>query len=329
MIFNPRLSRPLTIVAILFSVILNSTGAFAQDYSYDNKMGAIESARKTLCLNGFWNTACSSESVDILKCAREYTGEQAQRICQYELGLWRRVTEWSANEEAKRAAVQVQQERLRRIAAPKEQAPASINRQPKPNLDSAKLNVPANRELTPSEIQGGKDALSYGFSNRTPPVPIFSNTDERLHYQNWFDRIDKNLTDVIPELNSRTEFLQTVWYESKRAGLKPSVILGLIETTSNFRKFYVSEDGARGFMGVMPKWTQQLGDSDTSKLFHLQTNLRFGCVVLRHYLDQRNGNLKLALRDYSESNHLLIDNKNQAASKFPILVLRNELHWLK
>jgi soluble lytic murein transglycosylase-like protein len=104
-----------------------------------------------------------------------------------------------------------------------------------------------------------------------------------------------------PEWETRKEFLQTVWYESKRAGLDVALVLGLIQVESNFRKFAVSSVGARGYMQVMPFWTRVLGDGDAGKLFHMQTNLRFGCVILRHYLDRERGDLFLTLGRYNGS----------------------------
>ena len=99
----------------------------------------------------------------------------------------------------------------------------------------------------------------------------------------------------------RKEFLQTVWYESRRAGLDPGLVLGLIQVESNFRKFAVSPVGARGYMQVMPFWTRVIGDGDAGKLFHMQTNLRFGCVILRHYIDRERGELFMALGRYNGS----------------------------
>ena len=99
----------------------------------------------------------------------------------------------------------------------------------------------------------------------------------------------------------RKEFLQTVWYESRRAGLDTGLVLGLIQVESNFRKFAVSPVGARGYMQVMPFWTRLIGDGDAAKLFHMQTNLRFGCVILRHYIDRERGNLFMALGRYNGS----------------------------
>jgi soluble lytic murein transglycosylase-like protein len=111
------------------------------------------------------------------------------------------------------------------------------------------------------------------------------------------ERLKKKKADWV----TRKEFLQTVWYESKRAGLDVSLVLGLVQVESNFRKFAVSSVGARGYMQVMPFWSRLIGDGDASRLFHLQTNLRFGCVILRHYLDRENGNLFMALGRYNGS----------------------------
>ncbi len=99
----------------------------------------------------------------------------------------------------------------------------------------------------------------------------------------------------------RKEFLQTVWYESKRAGLDTALVLGLIQVESAFRKFAVSPVGARGYMQVMPFWSRLIGDGDPSKLFHMQTNLRFGCLILRHYIDRERGDLFMALGRYNGS----------------------------
>ena len=78
-------------------------------------------------------------------------------------------------------------------------------------------------------------------------------------------------------------------------------MLGLVHLESNFRNFAVSSVGARGYMQVMPFWSRLIGDGNASRLFHLQTNLRFGCVILRHYLDRENGNLFMALGRYNGS----------------------------
>ena len=122
-----------------------------------------------------------------------------------------------------------------------------------------------------------------------------------------------------PELQVRQEFLQTVWYESRRAGLDITLVMGLIQVESNFRKFAVSPVGARGYMQVMPFWTRVIGDGDAGKLFHMQTNLRFGCVILRHYLDRERGDVFLGLGRY---------NGSRGKALYPDAVLGARRNWL-
>jgi soluble lytic murein transglycosylase-like protein len=146
-----------------------------------------------------------------------------------------------------------------------------------------------------------RTALSAAIANRAPPIPEFADTDARLRYLRWLGATSERLKSKMPEWNMRKEFLQTVWYESRRAGLETSLVLGLIQVESNFRKHAVSGVGARGYMQVMPFWARQIGNGDASRLFHMQTNLRFGCVILRHYLDRERGDLFMALGRYNGS----------------------------
>jgi soluble lytic murein transglycosylase-like protein len=146
-----------------------------------------------------------------------------------------------------------------------------------------------------------RTALSSAIAYGAPPVPEFASTEARLAYLRWLGAMSHRLTPRKPDWNERKEFLQTVWYESKRAGLDPGLVLGLIQVESAFRKFAVSRVGARGYMQVMPFWTRLIGNGDPSSLVHMQTNLRFGCVILRHYLDRENGDLYFALGRYNGS----------------------------
>jgi soluble lytic murein transglycosylase-like protein len=91
-----------------------------------------------------------------------------------------------------------------------------------------------------------------------------------------------------------------VHYEATRAGLDPQLVLSVIQVESNFRKYAVSTAGARGYMQVMPFWVDLIGTKDHN-LFHLRTNLRYGCLILRHYLDIEHGNLTRALGRYNGS----------------------------
>lgn len=144
-------------------------------------------------------------------------------------------------------------------------------------------------------------ALSRAISDPRPPIPDFASIDERLDYLRWLSDMSARLSKRLPDRQVRLEFLQTAWYESRRAGLDPALVLGLIQVESAFRKYAVSPVGAHGYMQVMPFWTRVIGDGDRSKLFNMQTNLRFGCSILRMYLDMEKGNLFLALGRYNGS----------------------------
>jgi soluble lytic murein transglycosylase-like protein len=132
----------------------------------------------------------------------------------------------------------------------------------------------------------------------------FPTTESYLAYLRWLttmsDRIRRRKTDFQTQIE-RQEFLETVWYESKRRGLEPSLVLGLIQVESGFRKNAYSSAGAMGYMQVMPFWTRTIGNGDLGKLYNMQVNLRFGCVILRHYLDLEKGNLFMALGRYNGS----------------------------
>lgn len=144
-------------------------------------------------------------------------------------------------------------------------------------------------------------ALSHAIKDSRPLQPSFRDEQARLRYQTWLAQTSQRLERKLPDAQSRTEFLQAVWYESARAGLEPALVLGLIQVESAYRKYAVSMAGARGYMQVMPFWTGVIGDHDRSKLFNMQTNLRYGCAILRMYLDLEGGNLYLALGRYNGS----------------------------
>ena len=162
-------------------------------------------------------------------------------------------------------------------------------------------HVSAGRQAEEPLVDSVRGALSSAIANHAPPVPEFRDTEARLAYLRWLGAMSDRMRKKKPDWNVRREFLQTLWYESRRAGLDPALVLGLVQVESNFRKFAVSSVGARGYMQVMPFWTRLLGDGDAGKLFHMQTNLRFGCVILRHYLDRERGDLFLALGRYNGS----------------------------
>ena len=146
-----------------------------------------------------------------------------------------------------------------------------------------------------------RTALSSAIASSAPPLPHFANTEARLAYLRWLGAMSPRLTRRKVDWQERKEFLQTVWYEARRAGLDPGLVLGLVQVESGFRKYAVSPVGARGYMQVMPFWSRLIGDGDPGRLFHMQTNLRFGCVILRHYLERERGDLFMALGRYNGS----------------------------
>ena len=140
-------------------------------------------------------------------------------------------------------------------------------------------------------------ALQKSVSDHAAPFLAFSTEVEA---RRWLAAMSRRLASRIPDRLQREEFLVTVHYEAKRAGLDPQLVLGLIQVESNFRKYAVSRAGARGFMQVMPFWVKLIGDREHN-LFHLRINLRYGCVILRHYLDIERGDLYRALGRYNGS----------------------------
>jgi hypothetical protein len=135
-------------------------------------------------------------------------------------------------------------------------------------------------------------ALANAIADARPPKVKFDDINERIKYLYWLGEMSERLKRKLVDVQVRLEFLETVWYEAKR---------GLIQVESAFRKYAMSHVGARGYMQVMPFWTRVIGDNDPKKLFHMQTNLRYGCSILRMYIDMERGNLYLALGRYNGS----------------------------
>lgn len=116
----------------------------------------------------------------------------------------------------------------------------------------------------------------------------------------WLINMSRRLEKYIPDLLEREAFLRTVYYEATRAGLDPQLVLSVIQVESGFKKYAVSHAGARGYMQVMPFWVGVIGHQNHN-LFHLRLNLRYGCTILRHYLDKEKGDYFRALGRYNGS----------------------------
>lgn len=168
----------------------------------------------------------------------------------------------------------------------------------------------AEEQLSAS-VQAG---LSASLSDQAAPEPIFPSVAAKTA---WLTDRAALLAKRMPEIEDRVTFLKTVYYEATRAGLDPELVLGLIQTESSFRKYAVSSASARGYMQVMPFWVKSIG-RPTDNLFHVRTNLRYGCTILRHYLDMERGNLFLALGRY---------NGSRGQAPYPNLVLASWSRW--
>ena len=160
---------------------------------------------------------------------------------------------------------------------------------PLPALAGAQIYEPLSASV--------QAALSRSIADQAPPKSSFRNP---LEAADWLTEMSQRLAKRLPNRESRLEFLRAVHYESTRAGLDPQLVLGLIQVESGFKKYAVSSAGARGFMQVMPFWIKVIGRNDDN-LFHLRTNLRYGCTILRHYLDIEKGDLYRALGRYNGS----------------------------
>jgi soluble lytic murein transglycosylase-like protein len=140
-------------------------------------------------------------------------------------------------------------------------------------------------------------AMHGSVADRASPALVFATPQQG---QAWLSAMSQKLDQHISDETTRRDFLMTVQYEAMRAGLDPQMVLGLIEVESKFRKYAISRAGARGYMQVMPFWVDLIG-SEQHDLFKLRTNLRYGCVILRHYLDIEGGDIYRALARYNGS----------------------------
>lgn len=146
-----------------------------------------------------------------------------------------------------------------------------------------------------------RTALAAQIADARPPVRSFDEAQERVAFAHWLAEMSARLRRRKADDRTRVEFLRTLDYECIRAGLDRQMVLALIQVESNFRRYAISSAGARGYMQVMPFWTRVIGDGNPRRLFEMRTNLRYGCVILRHYIDLERGDLFLALGRYNGS----------------------------
>ena len=156
----------------------------------------------------------------------------------------------------------------------------------------AQAGAQSEEQLAPSVAAGLQRAIA---DHPVPPDYV-----DRADLQPWLAEMSPRLPARITDARDRRELLATIHYEAQRAGLDPQLVLAVMQVESGFKKFAVSTADARGYMQVMPFWVRQIGKPDQN-LFNLRTNLRYGCTILRHYLDRESGDLYRALGRYNGS----------------------------
>ena len=164
-------------------------------------------------------------------------------------------------------------------------------------LLAAPLTAAAGAQIYEPLADSVRARLSTLVSDRAPATVHFRSSQDA---QRWLADMDARLAPRIPDRKQRMELLRTVHYEALRARLDPQLVLGVIEVESRFRKYAVSAAGARGYMQVMPFWVKLIGQP-RHNLFHLRSNLAYGCAILRHYLDMESGDYFRALGRYNGS----------------------------
>ncbi len=158
--------------------------------------------------------------------------------------------------------------------------------------------------------------MRRSLEHASPPRLVF---EHAIEGQRWLNAMSLRLAQFVDNELYRRRLLTAIHYEASRAGLDVQMVLGLIEVESRFRQYAVSTVGAKGLMQVMPFWQRYIGD-EAHNLFDVRTNLRYGCTVLRHYVNVENGNLRRALARY---------NGSLGSNKYPDAVIAAwQKHWL-
>ena len=165
----------------------------------------------------------------------------------------------------------------------------------------ALLVFAANSAFAGAQVEEGlASSVVSGLQRAIADNPVPVDYANRPDVRPWIDEMSRRLASRLPDASTRNDFVATVYYEATRAGLDPQLVLGVIQYESNFRKYAISTADARGYMQVMPFWVKEIGEPGHN-LFNERVNLRYGCTILRYYLDREHGNLYNALGRYNGS----------------------------
>ena len=124
--------------------------------------------------------------------------------------------------------------------------------------------------------------------------------DDRFDAEVWLVSKQDQLARYIDNPEQRLDILQRIHRAAKSVDLQPEIVLALIEVESHFDRFAVSSAGAQGMMQVMPFWKNEIGHPEDN-LTDIDTNLKYGCAILKHYMNKTNGRLMDALARYNGS----------------------------
>ena len=152
------------------------------------------------------------------------------------------------------------------------------------------------KEILSPEVQIG---LHASIINPVTPHLVFKNKD---HANAWITDMSARLKKWMPDDFLRNRYLTIIQYEATRANLDPQLVLSIITVESKFNKYAISNAGARGMMQIMPFWLTQIGTTKQS-LFDVHTNIRYGCTILRYYIQKEHGDITRALARYNGSYH--------------------------
>lgn len=124
--------------------------------------------------------------------------------------------------------------------------------------------------------------------------------EDRFDAEVWLMDMSNRLKSHVPDDAERLYLLKHIHYEARKAGLEPELVLAVINVESNFDRWAISSAGAQGLMQIMPFWLKEIPEAGDN-LFDIRTNLRFGCTILKHYLDKEGGDFNRALARYNGS----------------------------
>jgi len=159
----------------------------------------------------------------------------------------------------------------------------------------ASIAVPASAIPSPQEVdQELRNALIRAVNLHELAF------NDQFDAQVWMVAMSARLQRFVKNEQERLELLKLIRQEAVISGLKPEIVLAVIEVESHFNRYAVSRVGAQGMMQVMPFWKKEIGRPDDN-LIDTPTNLRYGCTILKHYLDREKGDLRRALARYNGS----------------------------